>query len=68
MKGSSLAAFVIASVILCFMGVHYSYYLLFGPDESVLNDYLEKQIKDAENLDELVARYEESLQLVATRE
>ena len=64
MKGSSLAAFVIASILLCFMGVHYTYYLLFGPQESVLNDYLEQQIKAAESLDELVAQYEESLQLV----
>lgn len=64
MNGSSLAAFVIASIILCFMGVHYTYYFLFGPDESVLHDYLEERIKAAENLDELVARYEESLQMV----
>jgi hypothetical protein len=68
MKGSSLAAFVIASIILCFMGVHYTYYLLFGPQESVLNDYLEQQIKTAESLDELVAQYEESLQLVKAYE
>ena len=68
MKGSSLAAFVIASILLCFMGVHYTYYLLFGPQESVLNDYLEQQIKAAESLDELVAQYEESLQLVKAYE
>ena len=68
MKGSSLAAFVIASIILCFMGVHYTYYLLFGPQESVLNDYLEQQIKTAESLDELVAQYEDSLQLVKAYE
>lgn len=68
MKGSSLAAFVIASIILCFMGVHYTYYLLFGPEASVLNDYLEQQIKAAESLDELVAQYEESLQLVKAYE
>ena len=68
MKGSSLAAFVIASIILCFMGVHYTYYLLFGPEASVLNDYLEQQIKAAESLDELVTQYEESLQLVKAYE
>lgn len=68
MKGSSLAAFVIASIILCFMGVHYTYYLLFGPEASVLNDYLEQQIKAAESLDELVEQYEESLQLVTAYE
>ena len=68
MKGSSRMAFVIASIVLCFMGVHYSYYLLFGPDESVLNDYLEQQIKGAESLDELVAEYEQSLQRVTAYE
>jgi hypothetical protein len=68
MKGSSLAAFVIASIFLCFMGVHYTYYFVFGSPESVLHDYLEEQIKGAENLDELVAEYETSLQLIAAYE
>ena len=68
MKGSSRAAFVIASIILCFMGVHYTYYTLYGSHESVLIDYLEQQIKGAESLDELVAEYEASLELVAAYE
>lgn len=68
MKRTSLAAFVIASIILCFMGVHYTYYFLFGPHESVLNDYLEEQIKSAASLDQLLQEYEESLQRVKSYE
>ena len=60
MKGSSIAAFVFASIILCFQLGHFSYYKFFDPHQSVLNDYLDLQIKEAENLDVLIAEYDKA--------
>ena len=64
MKKSSVAAFVLATIVLCFQVVHFSYLKFFNPHESVLSDYLDKQIQQAESLEELVAEYEKSLQAI----
>jgi hypothetical protein len=64
MKKSSVAAFVLATIVLCFQVVHFSYLKFFNPHESVLSDYLDKQIQQAKSLEELVAEYEKSLQAI----
>jgi hypothetical protein len=68
MTGFRVVAFGLASIILCFQGVHFAYYKFFSPQESVLSDYLDKQIKEAGSLEELTRDYEASLKKVAAYE
>jgi len=61
MTGFRVVAFGLASIILCFQGVHFTYFKFFSPQESVLSDYLDKQIKEAGSLEELIREYETAL-------
>lgn len=60
MSGARITAFVLASIILCIQTAHFSYFKFFDPHESVLNDYLDQQIKEAGSLDELISEYEKA--------
>ncbi len=66
--GFRITAFGLASIILCFQGVHFAYFKFFNPQESVLSDYLDKQIKEASSLEELIQEYEAALKEVETYE
>jgi len=58
MRGFRLTILVVTICVLCAQGVHFVYYKYFYPHESVLDDYVDKQIQAAESLEELVAEYE----------
>ncbi len=66
--GFRVMAFGLASIILCFQGVHFTYFKFFSPHESVLSDYVDKQIKDASSLEELIQEYEASREKVTAYE
>jgi len=66
--GFRVMAFCLASIILLFQGVHFAYFKFFNPQESVLSDYLDKQIKQAGSLDELIREYEASRKKVTAYE
>jgi len=66
--GFRVRAFGLAIIILCFQGVHFTYFKFFSPHESVLSDYLDKQIKEASSLDELIQEYEASIEKVTAYE
>jgi len=68
MTGFRVVAFGLASIILCYQGVHFTYFKFFSPEESVLSDYLDKQIKEAGSLEELIREYEVSLKKVTEYE
>jgi hypothetical protein len=64
MRGFLLTVLVVTVVTLCAQGVHFAYYKFFYPHESVLDDYVDKQIQAAESLEELVTEYELAMAVV----
>lgn len=64
MRGFQLTILVVTIFVLCAQGVHFVYYKFFYPHESVLDDYVDKQIQAAESLEELVAEYELAMAVV----